>query len=344
MKRLALLVWLVLALSVGIAYRDVIAQAFAIINAMMVVTQRTTVTTADNGTGTSPTSTITVAEIGYVEVDCQDSNGCTASIGETGAREGQDLTICQISASPGLLTVNDSSGVVELLNGTAYVMAQWECLSLRYVGDRWMETSRTQFAGAITSSDTATFTNKTYDAEGTGNVLTVPFTRWIPAARCDNATASSPEWSFPTSNPAVPACQTGTNTQFGTLDFADGVSALSAQWHTMLSSDWTGTLTAKFKWFTSATTGNVVWQIQTICVANAETSDPAFNTASTVTDAALGTTLQTNDASITSVTITGCAAGEWMLVKVTRDPTNGSDTLAASASLMGVELTLRRAM
>jgi hypothetical protein len=99
-----------------------------------------------------------------------------------------------------------------------------------------------------------------------------------------------------------------------------------------------------FKWFTAATSGDVVWQAATICVADAETSDPAFNTASTVTDTAKGTTLQDNDAVITGLTITGCAAGEVLYLKVSRDPAHGSDTLAATAKLRGVELTFRRAM
>lgn len=307
------------------------------------VFERTTVTVIDNGGGTAASQALTTSESSYQEVDCQDAQGCTITIGESGAREGQELNVCQVSASPGLLTFSDSSGVLELLNGTAYTTAQWECLTLLYVGDRWMEKSRTQFAGAITASDVATFTNKTYDAAGSGNTFTSTHTEWIPAARCDNATATSPDWSFPTSNPAVPACVTGTNTQFGVLDFADGVSALSAQFHRMLPADWSGTIGIKFKWLTSATSGAVVWQAATIPVADAETTDPAFNTASTVTDTAKGTTLQTNDAAIASVTITGAAAGELLFWKITRDPTHASDTLASSARLLGVEITYTRA-
>lgn len=194
------------------------------------------------------------------------------------------------------------------------------------------------------AQNTVNLLNTQYNAESTGNVLTEPEKLWIPAAICNNATASSPGWSFPTSNPGVPACQTGSNTQYGTMDFADGGSTLSAQYHLKLPSDWSSTVDAKIVWFTSATTNSVVWQIATICVADAETSDPAFNTASTVTDAAKGTTLQLNDASITTVTVTGCAAGELMFVKVLRDPTTGADTLAATARLVGVELTFRRAI
>lgn len=166
---------------------------------------------------------------------------------------------------------------------------------------------------------------------------------WIPAGRCDNATASSPEWSFPTTNPGVPACVTGTNTQKGVLDFADGANSLSAQWQLLLPSDWkTGGLDVTLVWFTTAIAGNVVWQVGTICVADAETGDPAFNTASTVTDTAKGTTLQFNTALISNVTLTGCVAGEVLHLKVFRDPAHASDTLAATARLVGIELRLKR--
>lgn len=201
----------------------------------------------------------------------------------------------------------------------------------------YVQTELTAYA-----SDTVTFTNKTYDAEGTGNVLTIPRRIWFPAAGCNNATAGN-IWDLPASNPAVAACKTGTNTQMGVLDFADG-SNLSAQITYALPSTWTGTVDANIKWLSSGTTGNVVWQLSTICVADAETDDPAFNTASTVTDAAKGTTLQTNDAAITGVTVTGCAAGELMHLKIQRDAGHASDTMAATARLIGVELTIREAL
>ena len=192
------------------------------------------------------------------------------------------------------------------------------------------------------ATSTDTFTNKTFDAEGTGNVLTVPKRLWFPAAGCNNATAGS-IWDIPTTSPAVAACISGTNTQKGVLDFADAVN-LSAQLTYKLPSTWSGTVDANIKWLTSATTGDVVWQLSTICVADAETDDPAFNTASTVTDTAKGTTLQTNDAAITTVTVTGCAAGELMHIKIQRDAAHASDTLAATARLIGVELVVREAM
>lgn len=189
---------------------------------------------------------------------------------------------------------------------------------------------------------TDTFTNKTLNAESTGNVLAWASEIDLPVGSCQNTTAAL-LWDTPTTNPAVAACDTGTNTQKGTADFADGALSLSIQTSFTLPDDWTATggVDAKFKWFTSATTNSVVWQIATICVADASTSDPAFNTASTATDAAKGTTLQDNDATITGITVTGCTAGSRMYVKVFRDPANGSDTLAATARLREVILKIR---
>lgn len=189
---------------------------------------------------------------------------------------------------------------------------------------------------------TDTLTNKTMDAEGTGVTLTIPVKVWIPAAMCQNTTASL-NWDTPTSSPAVAACVTGTNTQKGVADFADG-SNLSMQTTFQLPSDWTGALDADITWFSATTSNNVVWQIATICVADAETDDPSFNTASTVTDAAKGTANQLNTATISGITTTGCAAGEIMHLKIQRDSGHASDNHAGTARLLGLTLTMRRAM
>lgn len=209
----------------------------------------------------------------------------------------------------------------------------------------WQKTTgagNTGWASTPTASSADTLTNKTLDAEGTGNLLSLSEKLWLPSALCQNATPVS-AWSTPASSPAVFACNAGSNVIKGTAEFADSAN-LSMQTAAWLPADFTGTVDARFRWFTPATSGNVVWQLATICIADAETSDPAYNAASTVTDAAKGTTLQDNDATITAVTITGCAAGEMMYVKVFRDSAHASDTLASTASLRGLELTIRRAI
>lgn len=203
----------------------------------------------------------------------------------------------------------------------------------------YVQTELTAYA-----SDTVTFTTKTYNAESSGNVLTIPRRLWFPAAGCNNATAGS-IWDLPTSDAAAAACITGTNTQKGVLDFVDAASN-SAQITYKLPSTWSGTVDANIKWLSTVTSGNVEWELSTICVADAETDDPAFNTASAVIDATKGTTNQTNDAPITTVTVTGCAAGELMHIRILRDAQagNGDDTLAGTARLVGVELVIREAI
>ncbi len=252
-----------------------------------------------------------------------------------------------LTCSGGFAAGSGSVGIVEMLEGTApgaHATTSWHNC---YIDSKTSHFACHENGGSakdyVTTADTQTLTNKPYDAEGTGNVLTIARRLWFPAAGCNNATAGS-IWDLPTSNPAVAACVTGTNTQKGVLDFADGANTLSAQITYKLPSTWTGTVDANIKWFSATTTGSVVWQLATICVADAETDDPAFNTASTVTDAAKGTTNQTNDAAITTVTVTGCAAGELMHIKILRDPTNGSDDHAATARLIGVELVIREAI
>src|SRR5690348_8370867 len=73
-------------------------------------------TIADNGSGTAATGTVTVLK-SYVELTCLDSDGCTVTIGESGARRGMLLTIVNVSSNTA--TFSDSSGVTELAGSFA---------------------------------------------------------------------------------------------------------------------------------------------------------------------------------------------------------------------------------
>jgi hypothetical protein len=175
-----------------------------------------------------------------------------------------------------------------------------------------------------------------------GRIMAAPIV--YLAAICQG-TAASLGFSAPLSNPAVATCVAGTNTHFGVAQYADGANTLSVQGHFPLPPDAVGAIDIRGKWRTSATSGNVVWQVQTACVADAETSDPAWNTASVVpADAAKGTTVQQNDFSLAAITITGCAAGEEFYFKFLRDPAHASDTLAATAELISLTFVTRRAI
>lgn len=199
------------------------------------------------------------------------------------------------------------------------------------------------------ASDSVTETNKTYDAEGTGNVLSIPAKVWLGAAGCNN-TSASPMWDLPTSTPAAAACATGSNTQKGVLDYADTSGGFSAQTTLALPADWTttGGLDISLYWTTTATSGNAKWSVSTACtdVAASATDDPSFNTANTVTTAAPGTANRVQTSSITGLTTTGCTTATAMLLhlKVFRDGNDGSDTIGASARLIGALVTFRRAI
>lgn len=194
-------------------------------------------------------------------------------------------------------------------------------------------------------SDTATLTNKIYDTEATGNAFTSTGKAFIVAGGCQGTTAFS-NWDLPASTPAAAACVTGTVVIKGVLDFADTSGGFSAQNTIKLPGDFTGTIDAQIQWTTTATSGNVKWSLSTICTATdgTETDDPgAFNTASTVTTAAPGVASRVQTSSITSLTITGCAANELLHLRIFRDGNDAADTIAATARLVGVELTIRRA-
>lgn len=197
------------------------------------------------------------------------------------------------------------------------------------------------------TASTATWTNKTFDAEATGNVLKMSFVSWFTAAGC-NVSSAGPGFDIPATNGPTAACY-GTDPQrFGGLDFVDGANALTSQVSFRLPDDWDSgqAIDLKGVWFSSSTsTNNAVFTIATKCVAAGEDLiAPTFNAAQTVTDANLSTANALNEFTQASVTTTGCAAGEMLFVRIGRDPTNGSDTLAATVVITGASLTIRRSM
>lgn len=201
--------------------------------------------------------------------------------------------------------------------------------------------------GTIVLKDsTDILTNKTLDVEGTGNSVTTVDKVWLPAAGCNNVTATS-FWDLFTSAVPAPACITGSNTTKGVLDF-DPTTDQAAQSSITLPSDWTGNIDAKIKYLTGTGDANTIgWCVQLVCVADAETDDPAFPAQAAgncVSDTNKGTANQTNDATITSVSASGCAAGELMHIQLSRDANASAvtDSFTGNARLIGLELTLRR--
>lgn len=150
--------------------------------------------------------------------------------------------------------------------------------------------------------------------------------------------------SFPTTTPMVTgSLESSTNqVKFVTAEASDSGGKLFAEWAVTMPASWDGsTVTAKFQWTANSTSTNgVVWGLQARAFGDDVTLDQAFGTAQEVTDANTGTTLQTHLSAATSaITIAGSPAGGQLVVfRAYRDSNNGSDTLAVTASLIGIQV------
>jgi hypothetical protein len=221
------------------------------------------------------------------------------------------------------LTITSSTGTLTIPNG---VVATGPAATDTLVG----------------KATTDILTNKTYDAEGTGNVLTIPVTKHLPFAGCNNATAAA-IWDLPTSNAAVPACATGTNTQKGYLAFADGQFA---EIFFRLPAGWVGAIDAKLTLAGggSDTSGTIIPTIATSCnPTDGTTTDDAaaYNAAqamSTITLATAQNRMWTSTK--TALTTTGCVAGSLLHLKMSRT----TDTAATAARYIELEVTYREAL
>lgn len=159
---------------------------------------------------------------------------------------------------------------------------------------------------------------------------------WFPSAGCAGTTPAS-AYDLPAANAPTPACN-GTSYRFGTLDYADSANQ-SASFHYQLPTGWTGTVDATVRWSVNATTQAAKWTLATICVAAGEDLlNPTFNAVQTINSTSSGTANTLTSVTQSAMTMTGCAAGENLIVLVGRDVT---DTSTAVILLVGVELILR---
>jgi hypothetical protein len=74
----------------------------------------------------------------YVGLTQEDPEGCELSVGETGAREGQELQI--VNRSPNPATMRGYRSVVELA-GPLH-LEEGDAITLRYAAQRWIEVTR----------------------------------------------------------------------------------------------------------------------------------------------------------------------------------------------------------
>lgn len=195
------------------------------------------------------------------------------------------------------------------------------------------------------TSHTHALADLTQSSASTGQVPTWNGTAWAPATPSAGGGSSNTRWIG--AGELVPRVTNGAGidgeelaTNKINIDYLafDAGTAEYAQ----ATFDWPSgftTFTAKFFWTAASGSGAVVWAAQARCYADDDALDQAQGTAQTVTD----TLLAANDTHISSATsaITPggtVATGNLCVVQVYRDATNGSDTLAVDARLIGIRL------
>lgn len=109
-------------------------------------------TIASNGNGATPATLTLTPASSYVSLTCNDPQGCTITMGESGIASGMEVTIINISANA--CTLADTSGVSELTQ--AAPLGQFESLTLQYVTDRWVERARSATLSGTVAQFSAT--------------------------------------------------------------------------------------------------------------------------------------------------------------------------------------------
>jgi hypothetical protein len=235
------------------------------------------------------------------------------------------------------LTINYTGGPPDVVDfksasRTAPVKAGTTPPATCTLGDWFFDTDAAPGANILLCTATNTWTQVTGSGGGSGNSYIS-----MPAANCQYGTAST-AFSLGSSDTPTAACVEGTNVRLGVLQFDEsGVQAVQTQIRlegTVNGVNLAGT------WRTSATSGNVVWQVQTACAGDGATADPAWGTAQTIVDAAKSTANQLNNFSLTGVN--ACSSGQTMFVRFFRDPAHASDNLNATAELVGLTWTIVR--
>ncbi len=193
------------------------------------------------------------------------------------------------------------------------------------------------FTSFFTNSNTAARTYTFQDRDGT-IADTSDFVGaqdlWIGAAAM---------WTKTTSGCAAVAKTEMTTSlvNIQTLDF-DSSSQEFAQFTIALPRNWNnGTVTAKFYWTAASGSGGVVWGLSGGAYSDDDALTVALGTAQTSTD----TLLAANDLHISpatsAITLAGTPAdSDFLAFQISRNPSDGSDTLAVDAKLLGIMLTI----
>jgi hypothetical protein len=158
----------------------------------------------------------------------------------------------------------------------------------------------------------------------------------LPILGAGLGTSQVPELVTVQTTPATPT------PMYSVYAFTDA-AIFSIYYDLIVRSYGSGNLTLTLDWYTPATTNNCVWQAQIgAYTANTDTgavSAKTFATANTATCAARANANSLARHTITISNLDSLATDDHILLRVFRDPANGSDNLGNTAFLMGLELS-----
>lgn len=223
-----------------------------------------------------------------------------------------------VSGNPTLALANDLSAL-EGLSSTG--------LAARTGTDAWAQRTITAGAAISVTNGSGASGNPTIAADiGKQSI-------WIPAG------AMTP---FVTNGAASGLVELSTNKwPLSTLDF-DTTTQEFAGFAIRMPKSWNeSTVTFIPVWSHASTTTNfgVVWGLDGAAVSDDDAGDAAFGTAQTSTDTGGTTNDFYQGPESSAITIAGTpAAGDLVQFRLHRDPSNGSDTMAIDARLIGILL------
>ena len=119
-----------------------------------------------------------------------------------------------------------------------------------------------------------------------------------------------------------------------TIEYGQFAIAMPKSWNL-------GTMTYQVFWSPGNTnTGNVLWNLQAVGVADDATADIAFGTAIQVTDAGGGAVEDVLVSSVSgAMTVAGTPADdEYTFFQIYRNASDGADTFTGDARLLGIKL------
>ena len=224
-----------------------------------------------------------------------------------------------------------SGGGMRVYNGSAWVAAAFDTSGALLAANNLSDVASA--ATALTNLGVTSTAAELNQLDGKVAKTAGLETIWVPAA------AMYPS----TTNPCSDLTQVETTAlrpDMKVLDFAAAADDF-AQFSISFPKSWNeGVIKFQVFWTPSTTnTGDCIWGLQGVSVADGATIDVAFGTAVTVTDAGIGTVEDQQVSAVSGdVTLTNAAVDTQTYFQIFRDANAGGDTFTGVSRLLGIKL------